>query len=117
MLVATHALGIGMVRHRSIVISTFCNLGVVEGLSVSGPRHHNPLHASMILIKIGGRRPGAQGAGGGQVTLRIYRFLLVQKNIENFEKGRWECGGRPVGGALGPRAAPGDGTLSIPAAL
>ena len=30
---------------------------------------------------------------------------------------RGEDGGRPVGGALGPRAAPGGGTLGIPAAL
>ena len=73
--------------------------------------------ASMILRKTGGRRPVAHDADGGPVTLRIYRFLLVKLNIENCEKGRWECGGRPVGGALGPRAAPGGGTLRIPAVL
>ena len=60
---------------------------------------------SMILRKTGGTRPG------------IYRFLLVKINIDNLKKGRWECGGRPMGGVLGPRAAPGGGTLSIPAAL
>ena len=58
--------------------------------------------ASMILRNTRGRRPGAQGAGGGPITLRIYRFLLVKINIEHFAKGLWECGGRPVGGALGP---------------
>ena len=60
--------------------------------------------------------PWVQSAGRGPVTLPKYRILLVKLNIEQFEKGRWECGGRPMGGALGPRAAPGGGTLGIPAA-